>query len=97
MYNFTQFTPHLNDINDYLRRKLPKTDSRLRPDQRALENRQLDLAASEKHRLEEKQRAARKELEKQGLQYKPKYLKASVNEVTGEAIYIPDRDYWQER
>jgi hypothetical protein len=33
---------------------LPPTDSRLRPDQRALENGELDLASTEKNRLEEK-------------------------------------------
>jgi len=33
---------------------LPPTDTRLRPDQRALENGDFKLAASEKFRLEEK-------------------------------------------
>jgi hypothetical protein len=38
---------------------LPRSDSRLRPDQRALEENNIDLATKEKTRLEEKQRAAR--------------------------------------
>jgi len=40
--------------------KLPKTDSRLRPDRIALEKLQQTEAASEKHRLEEAQRHKKK-------------------------------------
>jgi oxysterol-binding protein 1 len=36
--------------------KLPPTDSRLRPDQRCLENGEYDKANSEKLRLEQRQR-----------------------------------------
>jgi hypothetical protein len=35
---------------------LPPTDSRLRPDQRYLENGEFDMANSEKLRLEQRQR-----------------------------------------
>jgi len=43
----------LNYLSDGLKEKLPPTDSRLRPDQRALENGETELAIREKHRLEE--------------------------------------------
>ena len=39
---------------------LPPTDSRLRLDQRYMEEGKYDIAAAEKHRIEEKQRAVRK-------------------------------------
>lgn len=39
---------------------LPPTDSRFRPDQRLFENGQVDLAESEKARLEQNQRERRK-------------------------------------
>lgn len=42
---------------------IPPTDSRLRPDMRLYENGQIDEAASEKHRLEEKQREAQRRVE----------------------------------
>lgn len=42
----------INKISDTLKQKLPPTDSRLRPDIRALENAQVELASSEKARLE---------------------------------------------
>jgi hypothetical protein len=40
----------------YIQEKLPPTDSRLRPDQRYLENGEYEMANSEKLRLEQRQR-----------------------------------------
>jgi Oxysterol-binding protein len=60
MYNFTNFTLQLNYLRPGQEHVLPPTDSRFRPDQRALENGELDKASAEKVRLEEKQRARRK-------------------------------------
>eukprot|EP00850_Spirogloea_muscicola_P022927 SM000318S12229 [mRNA] locus=s318:64323:65047:- [translate_table: standard] len=59
-YGLTSFAITLNEILPGLREKLPPTDSRLRPDQRLLENGQFDEANSEKLRLEQRQRVARK-------------------------------------
>ena len=53
-YFFTNFTLQLNHLTEEMKQKLPRSDSRLRPDQRALEEGNLELAAEEKHRLEEK-------------------------------------------
>lgn len=58
-YNFTSFTMQLNELIPDLTKTLPRTDSRFRPDVRKLEEGDLDGAASEKQRLEEKQREAR--------------------------------------
>ena len=54
MYGMTRFNLQLNYLPSSLKPLLPPTDSRFRPDQRALENGDMELAASEKHRLEEK-------------------------------------------
>jgi len=54
MYNFTYFTLQLNYLPPGLKERLPPSDSRLRPDQRALEEGDLIKAASEKARLEDK-------------------------------------------
>ena len=40
----------------HIQGKLPPTDSRLRPDQRYLENGEYEMANSEKLRLEQRQR-----------------------------------------
>ncbi|KAI3452643.1 hypothetical protein Pfo_009307 [Paulownia fortunei] len=59
-YNLTPFAISLNELTPGLQKKLPPTDSRLRPDQRHLENGEYELANAEKLRLEQLQRQARK-------------------------------------
>ncbi|XP_074582144.1 oxysterol-binding protein-related protein 1C-like [Curcuma longa] len=59
-YNLTRFAITLNELMPGLKEKLPPTDSRLRPDQRCLENGEYEMANAEKLRLEERQRQARK-------------------------------------
>lgn len=54
MYYFTFFTLQLNHLPAGLKEKLPPSDTRLRPDQRALEEGDLVKAANEKARLEDK-------------------------------------------
>ncbi|KAK9050909.1 hypothetical protein SSX86_027534 [Deinandra increscens subsp. villosa] len=66
-YNLTPFAISLNEITPGVRDKLPPTDSRLRPDQRYLENGEYELANKEKLRLEQLQRQARK-LQERGWQ-----------------------------
>ncbi|KAK3427552.1 hypothetical protein EUGRSUZ_F03748 [Eucalyptus grandis] len=58
-YNLTHFAMTLNELTPGLKEKLPPTDSRLRPDQRHLENGEYEMANSEKLRLEQRQRLAR--------------------------------------
>ncbi|XP_029634778.1 oxysterol-binding protein-related protein 1 isoform X3 [Octopus sinensis] len=55
-FSFTLYTMMLNELTDNLKDRLPPTDSRLRPDIRLLEQGDIDGAAIEKNRLEEKQR-----------------------------------------
>ncbi|KAI4234127.1 MAG: hypothetical protein LQ352_008187, partial [Teloschistes flavicans] len=62
-YGFTPFAASLNEITPLERDKLPPTDSRLRPDQRHLEDNDFDEAERVKARLEEAQRKRRKEQE----------------------------------
>ncbi|XP_010312786.1 oxysterol-binding protein-related protein 1C-like isoform X3 [Solanum lycopersicum] len=61
-YNLTRFAITMNELIPGLKDKLPPTDSRLRPDQRCLENGEYDRANSEKLRLEERQRQNSKQL-----------------------------------
>ncbi|XP_068664787.1 oxysterol-binding protein-related protein 1D-like [Aristolochia californica] len=66
-YNLTPFAISLNELTPGLQEKLPPTDSRLRPDQRHLENGEYEMANTEKLRLEQSQRQARK-LQERGWQ-----------------------------
>ncbi|KAF9898992.1 hypothetical protein BX616_003386 [Lobosporangium transversale] len=73
-FNLTPFAMTLNDCPDSLKKHLCPTDSRLRPDQRAMENGEFDLANTEKQRLEEKQRAKRRMLPP-GKEHQPRWFK----------------------
>lgn len=59
-YGFTSFGITLNEITEDIEDKLPPTDSRFRPDVRALEEGDIDEAEAQKVRLEEGQRERRK-------------------------------------
>ncbi|XP_035490952.1 oxysterol-binding protein-related protein 1 isoform X6 [Scophthalmus maximus] len=59
-YAFSSFAMQLNEQEKSMEGVVPLTDSRVRPDIRAMENGDIDLASAEKKRLEEKQRMARK-------------------------------------
>jgi hypothetical protein len=65
MYNMTRFAMRLNELTPNLRDWIAPTDSRNRPDQRAMENGDLQQGIILKDKLEQKQRQARKEREKQ--------------------------------
>jgi Oxysterol-binding protein len=54
MYGMTHFNIQFNYLPNFLVPQLPPTDTRFRPDQRALENGDFKVAAAEKSRLEEK-------------------------------------------
>jgi hypothetical protein len=94
-YYFTDFTLQLNYLNKKLAKSVPCTDSRLRPDQRALELGDLKLAIEEKKRLEDKQRVRRKELEEQDILYEPKWFKEVLDDVTREKIFVYSGKYWE--
>lgn len=74
VWGFPVFTAQLNDLTAVEKDKIPQTDTRLRPDQKALEDGQLDQAESMKARLEERQRARRKVLEEHGATYKARFF-----------------------
>ncbi|KAG6845951.1 hypothetical protein H0H87_010999 [Tephrocybe sp. NHM501043] len=60
-YGFTYFGITLNELTDDLVGKIPPTDSRFRPDVRALEDGHVDIAEEQKVRVEEMQRERRKQ------------------------------------
>lgn len=89
-YNLTSFAITLNELTPGLQERLPPTDSRLRPDQRHLENGDYDEAFAEKLRLEEKQRMARK-LQERGWQ--PRWF----HKQKGKDTYQYIGGYWEAR
>lgn len=96
-FNLTTFAMSLNALDDNLRSWLPPTDTRLRPDQRAMEDGKYDFAAEEKNRLEEKQRATRRTREKEGLEHGARWFKQERHPVTKEEYWAFTGEYWQAR
>lgn len=97
-YNFTSFTMRLNELTPELSLTLPRTDSRFRPDVRKLEEGDLDGAASEKQRLEEKQRAARAR-DKRFKDPSPELLWFDLKSVSPskEKFWIYKGGYWESK
>ncbi|KAL1565236.1 Oxysterol-binding protein-related protein 1D, variant 2 [Salvia divinorum] len=88
-YDLTPFAISLNELIPGLWDKLPPTDSRLRPDQRHLENGEYELANAEKLRLEQLQRQARR-LQDTG--WKPRWFGKDE-----EGCYRYTGGYWEAR
>ncbi|XP_026526125.1 oxysterol-binding protein-related protein 1 isoform X2 [Notechis scutatus] len=94
MYNFTTFAMMLNELDQEMESVIPKTDCRLRPDVRAMENGEIDVASEEKKRLEEKQRAARKNRSKSEEDWKTRWFHQGPNPHTGGHDWIYSGNYW---
>ncbi|CAI5980231.1 unnamed protein product [Closterium sp. NIES-65] len=82
-FQFTHFARKLNSFETAPPSLLP-SDSRLRPDRKALEEGDLNQSASEKYRLEEHQRAEKREREQRKDAFVPKWFRSS-----GETAVTP--------
>ncbi|XP_034499138.1 oxysterol-binding protein-related protein 1 isoform X5 [Ailuropoda melanoleuca] len=94
MYNFTSFAMVLNEVDKDMESVIPKTDCRLRPDIRAMENGEIDQASEEKKRLEEKQRAARKNRSKSEEDWKTRWFHQGPNPYSGAQDWLYSGSYW---
>ncbi|KRX22835.1 Oxysterol-binding protein 2, partial [Trichinella nelsoni] len=102
-YNFTLFAVQLNEEEE----GVAPTDSRNRPDQRLMEQGNFDDANLEKIRLEEKQRASRKQREieaeqaiSEGREYKgyePVWFTKHKDPWTGNIIHSFNGKYWEHK
>lgn len=96
-YYMSNFAIELNHLTPSLLKHLPMTDSRLRPDQKALEMGWVELASNEKFRLEDKQRVRRKEYEKIGKVHYPKWFEERTDNFTGQKEFYYLGGYWEAR
>ena len=99
-YGLTTFAASLNEITELEKGRLPPTDCRLRPDQRAAEAGDLDTAEIWKARLEEGQRARRKELEERNELHKAKWFVRVDGGDEGEEVWKlkgGKEGYWEAR
>ncbi|CAH8609133.1 unnamed protein product [Dicrocoelium dendriticum] len=99
MYHFSLFTMELNEPED----GVAPTDSRLRPDQRYMEDGDWDKANEEKRRLEQKQRAKRHRWEQRQAEgiypseplFTPVWFGPATDPVTKETSHVYLNNYWQ--
>ena len=96
-FYYQPYTFDLNNLTEDLKKVLPPTDSRFRPDQRLMEYQDIDKAGDEKHRLEEEQRARAKKYKEEGFIPKPLYFEETYDDLTGELIYKYKGNYWEMR
>lgn len=97
-YGFTSFAATLNQVTAIEDSKIPSTDTRLRPDQRALEDGDFDQAEEIKVKLEEGQRERRREMESKGENWEPRWFTRVAED--GEVVWKlrNGKDgYWEER
>uniref|UniRef100_A0A3B4FTQ4 Oxysterol-binding protein n=1 Tax=Pundamilia nyererei TaxID=303518 RepID=A0A3B4FTQ4_9CICH len=95
MYNFTCFAMQLNELHKEMEGVIPQTDCRLRPDIRAMENGDIGNDwCEEKKRLEEKQRAARKNRSKADEEWKARWFQQGQNPHTSSQDWLFCGGYW---
>ncbi|XP_018054648.1 PREDICTED: oxysterol-binding protein 1 isoform X2 [Atta colombica] len=102
-YSFTELACQLNEPEE----GTAPTDSRLRPDQRLMEDGRWDEANAEKLRLEEKQRATRRAREHdsekaiaQGLSYEtyePLWFRKKQDPYTDSRCFVYNGEYWDHK
>uniref|UniRef100_A0A8D3AY79 Oxysterol-binding protein n=1 Tax=Scophthalmus maximus TaxID=52904 RepID=A0A8D3AY79_SCOMX len=91
-YGFTQFAVELNELDSTQRPLLPPTDTRLRPDQRLLEEGNPDAAEEQKQRIEQLQRERRKVLQDNSMTHQPRFFKKSKDDT-----WVSNNAYWEQR
>uniref|UniRef100_A0A3Q1JZF4 Oxysterol-binding protein n=1 Tax=Anabas testudineus TaxID=64144 RepID=A0A3Q1JZF4_ANATE len=95
-YGFTRFAIELNELCPELKDALPRTDARFRPDQRHLEEGNLEMASSEKQRIEDMQRTRRKWNEENNIKHEPRFFKKVVDANHRER-WVSNNTYWDLR
>ncbi|XP_034043602.1 oxysterol-binding protein 1-like isoform X2 [Thalassophryne amazonica] len=104
MYYFSSLALTLNEPEE----GVAPTDSRRRPDQRLMEEGRWDEANVEKQRLEEKQRSARREREREAVKaagspdegvhhdnYQALWFEKVDDPVSGETMHVYKGGYWE--
>ncbi|KAM6934710.1 oxysterol-binding protein-related protein 6 isoform 2-T2 [Xenentodon cancila] len=95
-YGFTRFAIELNELCPELKDVLPRTDARFRPDQRYLEEGNVEMASSEKQRIEDAQRARRKWNDENDIKHEPRFFKKAVDANRRER-WVSNNTYWELR
>ncbi|XP_037776656.1 oxysterol-binding protein-related protein 6-like [Penaeus monodon] len=94
-YGFTRFAIELNELDEDQAKYLPPTDTRFRPDQRLVEEGNMNAGETMKTQLEQQQRERRKQREEAGVEHVPMWFR---RETTAEGEnWIFTGEYWNKR
>ncbi|XP_048881989.1 oxysterol-binding protein-related protein 3 isoform X2 [Brienomyrus brachyistius] len=91
-YGFTTFAIELNELDPETKALFPPTDSRLRLDQRLLEDGNVEAAEEQKQRIEQLQRDRRKVLEENNMTHQPRFFKKLKDDT-----WVSNNTYWDLR
>uniref|UniRef100_A0AAY4A1H8 Oxysterol-binding protein n=1 Tax=Denticeps clupeoides TaxID=299321 RepID=A0AAY4A1H8_9TELE len=91
-YGFTKFAIELNELKPEMKQLLPPTDTRLRPDQRLLEEGNVEGAEEQKQHIEQLQRDRRRVLEENNMIHQPRFFQKSQND-----MWVSNNTYWDLR
>ncbi|XP_068238712.1 oxysterol-binding protein-related protein 3-like isoform X2 [Palaemon carinicauda] len=94
-YGFTRFAIELNEQDEDQSKYLPPTDTRFRPDQRLLEEGNINGAETMKTQLEQQQRERRKHREETGIEHVPMWFRRDMN--SKEESWVFTGEYWIKR
>ncbi|XP_064895768.1 oxysterol-binding protein-related protein 7 isoform X6 [Columba livia] len=95
-YGFTQFALELNELTPELRRVLPSTDTRLRPDQRYLEEGNVPAAETQKRQIEQLQRDRRRVMEENNITHQARFFRR-LTDSSGKESWVTNNTYWKLR
>uniref|UniRef100_A0A672MRQ3 Oxysterol-binding protein n=1 Tax=Sinocyclocheilus grahami TaxID=75366 RepID=A0A672MRQ3_SINGR len=91
-YGFTKFAMELNELDPLTKPLLPPTDTRLRFDQRLLEEGNVESAEEQKQRIEQLQRERRRVLEENHMTHQPRFFQKSKDDT-----WVSNNTYWELR
>uniref|UniRef100_F7E2S2 Oxysterol-binding protein n=1 Tax=Equus caballus TaxID=9796 RepID=F7E2S2_HORSE len=95
-FGFTQFALELNELTAELKRSLPSTDTRLRPDQRYLEEGNIQAAEAQKRRIEQLQRDRRRVMEENNIIHQARFFRRQTDS-SGKEWWVTNNTYWRLR
>ncbi|XP_049635023.1 LOW QUALITY PROTEIN: oxysterol-binding protein-related protein 7 [Suncus etruscus] len=95
-FGFTQFALELNELTSELKRSLPSTDTRLRPDQRYLEEGNIQAAEAQKRRIEQLQRDRRRVMEENNIAHQARFFRRQTDS-SGKEWWVTNNTYWRLR
>ncbi|XP_026102940.1 oxysterol-binding protein-related protein 6 isoform X3 [Carassius auratus] len=95
-YGFSSFAIEMNELTPDLKPLLPLTDTRLRPDQRLLEEGKIEETDKKKDEVEENQRERRKILAKRGEEHIPRFFRKTLD-AAGREVWLYNGTYWKIR